>query len=257
MSKKTVAGEWEERLAREPAYAPEDVGGNIFAKVRSSRWIASLLKLPTEWSYLEAGCGLGRFGVTIAAAGRQVTLLDCSASSLASARVLTEMAEKNFGRLRVAFTKGQLERLAFADGHFDVVFNEGVLEHWLDRTERVRILKELSRVTKPGGLVSIRVVNNRNFVYDYLFRAALKSNIPPYHRYDLPELRDEMRAAGLEPENWDGERINDPHAWVKNMWLLKLLMVADFGISLLPKRMRERWCPSVFCTARVRSKQHP
>jgi ubiquinone/menaquinone biosynthesis C-methylase UbiE len=201
---------------------------------------------------LEAGCGLGRFGIALAIRHKSVTLVDCSENSLIGAKRLKEIAERYFGSLDVRLLKGELEKLQFENEKFDVTLNEGVLEHWLDSRDRINIIKELARVTKKGGYVSVRVVNTNNFLYNFLYLAALKDTIPSYHRYSLKQLNAEMREAGLTVIHCDGEGINDPEDWVRNKWLVRLLMVASAVINNLPKPLRKVLCPSIFCIAKVK-----
>jgi hypothetical protein len=122
----------------------------------------------------------------------------------------------------------------------------------MDEGDRIAIIKELARVTKKNGLVSIRVVNTKNFLYNFLFLAALKDTIPSYHRYSLNQLAYEMQQAGLEIVCCDGEGINDPEDWVRNKWLMNALKAASIMINCLPRPLRGILCPSIFCIGRVK-----
>ncbi len=255
MSAHAVSEVWVDKLESEHEYFPPYVCREFFTRLVSTRWISSLIKDPSAAAFLEAGCGIGRFGIAIATAGRKVTLMDCSEKSLQAARRLKELAEGYFGPLDVECLKGELERTRFKDGIFDATFNEGVLEHWSDRCERIGMLSEMARVTKAGGLVSVRVVNTRNALYNFLFLASLKKTIPFCHRYDLKGLRREMEDAGLDVVYCDGEVINDPGVWTRRGWLIGLLKAAGFVINRLPKRFREVLCPSIFCIGVVKRSQ--
>jgi SAM-dependent methyltransferase len=249
---RSVSNVWNELLKEGGAYSTKDMGKDLLRKALSSRWISSLLKDESSNRFLEAGCGLGRFGIAIASSGKDVTLVDCSNKSLDSARRLNEIAEKYFGKMNVIFVKDDLEHTRFEDNRFDVTFNEGVIEHWLDYDSRVKIIKEMIRITRNGGLVSIRVVNNRNFLYNLLYLMALKPDIPMHHRYNIKGLSNEMRDAGLEVVYCDGEMVNDPGNWARNRALSGFLVFISNAINRLPKFLRQRLCPSIFCTGVVK-----
>ena len=62
------------------------------------------------------------------------------------------------GVTNTTFTTGDVHALPFADATFDVTHAHQVLQHIADP---VQALREMRRVTKPGGLVAVRDVDNR------------------------------------------------------------------------------------------------
>jgi ubiquinone/menaquinone biosynthesis C-methylase UbiE len=97
---------------------------------------------------LDAGCGAGEvareLGKLVGPDG-SVTALDSSADNLAVAR------ERHDGG-PVWYVRGDIAALDFADGEFDGVRAERVLQH-LDDPDRA--IRELARVTRPGGRVCV------------------------------------------------------------------------------------------------------
>ena len=77
--------------------------------------------------------------------------------------------------------------LPFQDGTFDIVYCHQVLQHVQDP---VKILKEMRRVTKPGGIVAAREVDYRSFAW-YPEPAGLQKWADLYQRA--------ARASGGEP----------------------------------------------------------
>jgi ubiquinone/menaquinone biosynthesis C-methylase UbiE len=69
---------------------------------------------------------------------------------------------------------GDLMQMNFAADSFDLVFNAGVLEHF-EPDERAAALREMTRVTKPGGTVLVAVPNHfsKPYKYGYDFRHQL------------------------------------------------------------------------------------
>src|SRR6266550_2106380 len=93
---------------------------------------------------LEAGSGLGLLAVEVASAAPDVHVVgvEISAAQIAAAPTHT----------RVTFRQGDAHALDFPDGSFDLVYARYLLEHVADPQHVVR---EMRRVTKPGGRVAV------------------------------------------------------------------------------------------------------
>jgi SAM-dependent methyltransferase len=98
---------------------------------------------------LEVGAGTGRDAVALAKAGAEVLTLDYVAGSLG----LTVKAAGLSGTT-VAPVCGDGTGSPFADGTFDVVFHQGLLEHFPDP---LPLLRDNIRILKPGGHVVVDV----------------------------------------------------------------------------------------------------
>ncbi len=98
---------------------------------------------------LEVGSGTGRDAVTLALAGAEVLTLDYISGSLE----LTIQAA-NAAQVTVAVVCGDGLEAPFADGTFDVVFHQGLLEHFRDP---LPLLKDNIRILKPGGFLVVDV----------------------------------------------------------------------------------------------------
>ena len=98
---------------------------------------------------LDVGCGPGTITADFAQTVGRVTALDSSQAVLDQAR--QTIAHK--GLDTVDFVAGDAHALTFADGTFDVVHAHQVLHHVSDP---VRVLREMRRVCRPGGLVAAR-----------------------------------------------------------------------------------------------------
>lgn len=249
----SVSEIWTELLRREEFSFTKDIEKDFFIKSLSMRWLSSLLKNRAYNTFLEAGCFLGKSGIALATTGAKVTLMDCSEKSLTGARRLKEIAEQYCGPLDVTLVEDNLEQTHFKNEQFDVVFNEGVVEHWLDYKERVKIIEEMVRIAKKGGLVSIRVINTKNFLYNFILKIVLRIPEPPHFRYNLSELKKDMTDAGLEIIDCDGETINDPKYWIRNKFLVILLAILSNIINHLPKILRKIFCPSIFCNGIIKN----
>lgn len=130
--------------------------GHHESVLRSHLWrtaensAAFLLPYLTEDAkVLDVGCGPGT--ITAGLAERvprgRVTGVD------ASEQVVEQARELAADRPNLEFTTGDVYALGYPDDSFDVVFAHQILQHLSDP---VLALREMGRVTRPGGLVAAR-----------------------------------------------------------------------------------------------------
>lgn len=98
---------------------------------------------------LEVGAGMGGDSVYLAKQGAFVTALDYTDEALDAIR---EHAKK--GGVELSIKQGDTRQLPFKDESFDVVFHQGLLEHFRDP---LAILKEHVRVLRIGGYLLVDV----------------------------------------------------------------------------------------------------
>ncbi|HUP18595.1 MAG TPA: class I SAM-dependent methyltransferase [Gemmatimonadota bacterium] len=113
---------------------------------------------------LEIGAGTGRDTAALAAAGHRAVALDAAPEALA---LTARAAPALVGR---GIVRGDAFHLPFADGVFDAVFHQGVLEHFGNPRA---FLDENLRVTAPGGLLVVDVPQ-RWHAWTALKRAAIR-----------------------------------------------------------------------------------
>jgi ubiquinone/menaquinone biosynthesis C-methylase UbiE len=98
---------------------------------------------------LEVGAGSGRDSVTLAERGAIAVMLDYSAPSLEVARAVALRAGT-----KPLLVRADALRMPFRDGTFDVVFHQGLLEHFRDP---MPLLHENVRVLGQEGLLLVDV----------------------------------------------------------------------------------------------------
>lgn len=148
---------------------------------------------------LEAGCGTGKIGTALAyEIGCDVTCMDYSDKALDAAEHISNVISKKNHGIKVSFVKGDLFSFNEAD-KYDIVFNEGVIEHWKAEEDRLKVIQNMVNAAKPGGRVIIWVPNAKNPFYKF-WKFTGYSGI-----YDISEkpftkeeLLDSMSKAGLQ-----------------------------------------------------------
>jgi SAM-dependent methyltransferase len=100
---------------------------------------------------LDVGCGPGSITVDLARAvgPGEVVAVDRAPAAVA----LAEEAARSAGVANVVTQVADVMALPFEDGAFDVVHAHQVLQHLSDP---VAALREMRRVTRPGGVVAVR-----------------------------------------------------------------------------------------------------
>lgn len=137
--------------------------GHHESVLRSHRWRTAdnsaaflLPHLSAGMHLLDVGCGPGTLTADLASRVARVTAVENTATVLDIARA--EMAD----RTNVSYVVTDAHRLDFADDTFDVVHAHQVLQHLADP---VQALREMRRVCKPGGVVSVRDSDYLGFVW--------------------------------------------------------------------------------------------
>jgi SAM-dependent methyltransferase len=130
--------------------------GHHESVLRSHRWRTAensaaylLPHLTSGATLLDVGCGPGTITADLAGRVSHVTALEVTADALDIARA--EIGRR--GLTTVDFAVGDVHALDFPDDSFDVVHAHQVLQHVGDP---VAALREMRRVTRPGGVVAVR-----------------------------------------------------------------------------------------------------
>jgi demethylmenaquinone methyltransferase/2-methoxy-6-polyprenyl-1,4-benzoquinol methylase len=155
------------------------------------------LQLPPGSRGLDAGCGIGSHTFLLAeAVGPEghVTGLDLSSEFLAHAR---EKAESSNLPERIAFRQGNVSALPFDDDQFDWVWSVDCVGY--ATANPVALLKEMARVSRPGGILAILGWSSQQLLPGHpLLEARLNATslgIAPFAPGTRPE-RHFLRALG-------------------------------------------------------------
>lgn len=153
------------------------------------RALKSVLNINSKDRVLEFGCGKSRVLSELCDVVDLCVGLDIS----------REVLELNIieGR-NLTFVQGDIFRQPFADGSFDIVLSEGVIEHFNDWP---KILKEAARVLKSGGQLVTAVPNILNLpqTFSLLLQGKKFRYYPekPFYPGKLGVLAKEYETLGL------------------------------------------------------------
>ena len=107
---------------------------------------------------LDAGCGGGRNLNYFLKSGFDVSGVDQSPEAIAQARALAASLAPNFNSNN--FRVEPVESMSFADSHFDVVVSSAVLHFARDEEHWRKMVREMWRVLKPGGIFFARLASS-------------------------------------------------------------------------------------------------
>jgi len=169
------------------------------------RRVVRALNLPPGSPGLDVGCGIGLQAIMLAeavGAAGHVTGVDRSLEFLNCARSITEKAGISE---QVSFQEGDMNSLLFDDNAFDWVWSANCAGY--APGDPLPLLKELTRVVKPGGSVIILAWSSQQLLPGYpVLEAhlnATSAGIAPFAEGAAPELHFSrmmgwFRRAGME-----------------------------------------------------------
>jgi ubiquinone/menaquinone biosynthesis C-methylase UbiE len=166
---------------------------------------------------LEIGCGIATDGLEFARNGANYVGVDLTPHSI-------ELSKERFGlfempgRFEVANAE---ERLPFPDATFDHIYSFGVIHH---SPTPERIVREIRRVLRPGGTLTVMLYNRRSINY-YIeimflrkisrwlllpkFMPGLLAGITGFDRWKLEGHR-EMLKKKISKEQWISMNTDGP-----------------------------------------------
>lgn len=227
---------WQTFWSQTDQLSLDDVYGN---DGRILREIFAAVQDPQGLRILEVGAGTGRDSLALATAGASVVTLDYVPKSLE----LIQRTSRQSGT-RVEVVGGDGLQMPFADDTFDLVFHQGLLEHFRDPRP---LLQENVRVLKPGGHLLVDVP--QRYHYYTLGKHALmlidKWFAGWETEFTIGELEDLVRAMGLAPVQSYGDWMV-PGLWYRA--LRKVLLASGAGrLPMYPRgvtpfaQLAERW----------------
>ena len=190
-----------------------------------------------DTSFLDAGSGTGKVALwESAVTGCPATLFDYSREALDYSRPVMDAFQETGGRVRASFCRGDLKDLPFS-GAFDIVCNEGVIEHWEAAEDRLRTVQQMVKAAKPGGKVFVFVPNESNPYYRRWIKTL--EGVPEEWAFTDTELKEVMEKAGLVNVDVMGIRTYKTFIQYKPIFTGKLKFLA--GAMWLLEELAPLW----------------
>lgn len=126
-----------------------DIGGGCFDEANWLDYVTEIeanLNISAGNYVCEVGCGAGALLYIFYEHGVRITGVDYADTLVAVARgMMPDMM----------FFVGQANQLPYADEQFDVVFSHSVFQYFPYLDYAARVLQEMHRITKHGGLIAV------------------------------------------------------------------------------------------------------
>ena len=195
---------------------------------------------------LDAGCGPAYNSFYFAYEGINVTALDISEKLIRELLQVKNVLD-NHAMSNLELVVGSIFELNKLDKKFNVVFNNGVYEHWLSREDRDRILQNISAVLSEHGKYIVAVPNLKN----PLFHAALSDNeVPDMWEFTLSDLENELLENGFNTIE-TGYMFVAPgfEQWLQSPWMAYPIHLIDNLYPSLPFVFRKLLAAHIYCVA--------
>ena len=189
-----------------------------YAAARTQAWpevLDFIMELPAGDLVLDIGCGHGRHSRPLALTGHRVVGIDLSRRLLSIGKKSTA-SSREFQQIE--WVGAEATALPFPDATFDAALSIAVLHHLPTRRDRVRALKEMRRVLRPGktALVTVWSIDHPRVAemlggkpkkpdVEIPWRLPDGSEVPrPYHLFREGELGESVIESGLQGERFFG-----------------------------------------------------
>ncbi|MCM3496404.1 class I SAM-dependent methyltransferase [Paenibacillus lactis] len=177
---------WDQLWTQEVSYHWDSLSQTIYDK------ILGVIGEIRNKRILEAGSGTGKISLRLASEGAEVTLADYSEQAIYQSR-------NAFLKDHIpgTFVVSDIRNLQLPDQHFHLVWNAGVLEHF-QMEDRIRMLKEMKRVTAPGGTILVLTPYAECLPYRAGKEAAEQLGTWMYgDEFPVSSLKEEFAASGI------------------------------------------------------------
>ncbi len=112
-------------------------------------------RFESQHKILDAGCGEGRNIVYFIRNNYQVFGIDKNGESIQRLKYQVKSINKNYPLTR--FMNGKVEEMSYPTNEFNAIISSAVLHFAESETHFFTMIKELTRVLKPGGILFIRM----------------------------------------------------------------------------------------------------
>ncbi|MGO9450337.1 MAG: class I SAM-dependent methyltransferase [Candidatus Binataceae bacterium] len=160
---------------------------------------------------LDVACGPGHVSLAFAEACREVVGVDLTEAPLK----IAEQARRDRGIANARFQLGDVDRIPFDDGAFDVVVCRFAVHHFDDPR---KVIAEMARTCRIGGTVAIQdlISSEHPDRAEYYNRFEKLRDTSHTRALPLSELAKVMGSAGLEIVRFSSDQFDNPvERWLK------------------------------------------
>ncbi len=151
----------------------------------------------SEMALLDAGCGTGNYSAAMTPHVGRIEAVDMNPAMI-------KVAARKLSGENVSFHEAPIDELPFEDSSFDGVMVNQVLHHLPENGDGFpahrRVIGELHRVLKPGGVLTINTCSQSQLEHGYWYYSLIPEAARSLRlRYaPLDELAKLMESVGLE-----------------------------------------------------------
>ena len=187
--------------------------------------------LPEKSNIIEIGAGTGRYSVTLAKEGHDVTAIELVKSNLELLRQNSE----GLGNI-TSYQGDALDLSRFQDNTFDLTLVFGPLYHLYDKKDQQKALNEAIRVTKKGGTVMVAFLSVHAILFDNYLQGDLPAGIEENFTedYQVKHFAEQL-FTGFNVDEFEALFENKPVERIKTVAADSILELAegrvDFAMS--------------------------
>ena len=192
--------------------------------------------LTADSKIAEIGAGTGRYSVTLAKEGYDVTAVELVQHNLDTLKSKLDGNENIKTFLGNALDLNMLE-----DNTYDVTLLLGPMYHLYSEEDKVTALKEAVRITKPGGHILVAYCMNEATVIQYVFGCnQLKSVM------DLNVLTDDWKCISEPKDLFEMVRVEDIERLNATVPVERIKLIATDGASRYIREYLEEFDEETF-----------
>lgn len=217
-------------------YRFTDIAGKAIHDAESRILLDTIKTIPSSGSVLEVGCGTGRLMVEVSKLGYHIDGADASGPMLAEAGAKFVDAE-----LSPEFYLCEAANLSCKEDRYDFCYSIRLLNQTESDEYALAVVRDMIRVTKPGGKCLVEFVNTN--------RPRWGMNKRPTTRLSPRAVLQTAEANGTRLVEWNGAFFISMQAYKKvPKWALKAASKVDNFLSELFPRL----CSRVYLTVEKR-----
>ena len=217
--------EWDEIWNRKKRNTLNSTGFDIFAQKAFStfgKWISK-----DDDVILEAGFGTGRYCIALAKRFKSSQIIGIDNSRNACELARDGAKARNINNIN--FIQCDIFHLPFKNNRFDVVFNDGVLEHFLNYFSA---FEEMIRITKKNGKLIVCVPNWYCFPHT-TYKKIRGKNYEYGYEKSFKHLELEMLFSKFNLKNIELSGFNPLHSIGRYNKFLNMILQRTIGVIVI------------------------